>query len=117
VSLAPKKYSGEDRFPFIEVLFWAGFTVLFMIKKGFGREFCCHMNALCDVSDVVLRDSSNELLDSPRQACSRNRYVWGTVAVVLLVAIVVALAVTLSKAEYKGFPPSETSKTQNSLIG
>jgi hypothetical protein len=69
------------------------------------------MNVLCDVSDIVLGDGTNELLDSPRQTCPRNRYVWCAVAVVLLAAIVVACTVTLSEAEYGSFSPSKTRNT------
>lgn len=67
---------------------------------------------LCDVSDVALKNNSNNLLNSRRQTCPRNRYVWGAVVAVLLVVIVVAVAVTLSESEHESSP----SKTQKAYL-
>jgi hypothetical protein len=60
-----------------------------------------------DVSDVVPKQSSKDVLAFHKHAWLRNRCVWCSLILVLVVAIIIALAVALSEATYKSKPPSK----------
>ena len=65
------------------------------------------VNVLFDVSDAALKHPSKDVLTFQKHAWLRNRYVWSSLVIILVAAIITALVVTLSEAEYRSFPPSK----------
>ena len=62
---------------------------------------------LFDVSDAALKQPSKDALTFQKHAWLRNRYVWISLALVVVAAIVTALLITLSEAESSSVPPSK----------
>jgi len=65
------------------------------------------VSVLFDVPDAALKHPSKEVLTFQKHAWLRNRYVWRSLVIILVAAIITALVVTLSEAEYRSFPPSK----------
>jgi hypothetical protein len=66
------------------------------------------VTVLFDVSDVALKHpSKKDVLTFQKHAWLRNRYVWGSLVLVLLAAIITALVFALSEPESISEPHSK----------
>jgi hypothetical protein len=65
------------------------------------------VTVLFDVSDAALKQPSKDALTFQKHAWLRNRYVWISLALVLVAAIITALLIMLSEAESSSVPPSK----------
>ena len=67
----------------------------------------CGVSVLFDVPDAALKHPSKDVLAFQKHAWLRNRYVWSLLVFVLVAAIITALVVVLSEAEFRCIPPSK----------
>jgi len=65
------------------------------------------VSVLFDVSDVVLKHPSKDVLTFQKHAWLRNRYMWGSLVILLVAAIITALVIVLSEAESRSISPSK----------
>jgi hypothetical protein len=72
--------------------------------------FHCTMygvTVLFDVSDAALKQPPKDVMTFQNHALLKNPYVWSSLVIVLVVAIIAALAFALSEAESKNIPPGK----------
>jgi hypothetical protein len=92
---------------FLTLLVVAAFHFRHFILLIFHGTRLYGVTVLFDVSDAAPKHPSKDVLSFQKHAWLRNRYVWSSLVLASVLAIITALAVALSEAESKNTPPSK----------